>query len=258
MKTKFKLLLIPAIFAFLFNSCIYDVWVEGNGDVIEETRTIPDFTQISSSGSYEVYYEYAEEPEVTVSCESNLMVYIETVVYNNELKIRTPYNIAIRPHKTIEVHVKGPYVDEISLSGSGLIHTELVETERLKLSTSGSGRIETTFVGDELETSLSGSGEIYVNAVCNYAEARISGSGRVDVEGEADRALYKISGSGKYYGYDFVVNHLEIDISGSGDMYVNAVETMDISISGSGNIYYIGDPEIDTHISGSGHIYDEN
>lgn len=258
MNTKTIILILTLVLPLAFTSCINDFFVEGNGDVVEEVRTVPDFTQISSSGSFDIYYEYAEEIEVTVSCESNLMMYIETVVYNNELKIRTPYNVNIRQHEPIEIYVKGPYVNSIKLSGSGLIHTDSIYADYLHLGTSGSGKIETIFIGGDLTTSISGSGEINAYAECNYAEANISGSGKVYIEGQANSALFKISGSGKFYGYDFPINELNINISGSGDMYVNVLDYLEASISGSGNVYYLGDPAVRTNISGSGNIVSQN
>ena len=258
MNTKvFTLILILTVSVFL-TGCFHDFFVDGNGDVMEELRTVPDFNQISSSGSFDIYYEYAEEIEVKVSCESNLMMYIETVVYNDELKIRTPYNVSIRPHEPIEVYVKGPYVNSIHLSGSGLIHTDTIYSDQLDLGTSGSGRIETSFIGGDLSTSISGSGEIHAYAECDYAEASISGSGKVYLDGWATKANYRISGSGQFYGYDFPVNELFINISGSGSLYVNAIDYLETSISGSGNVYYIGNPELKTNISGSGNIISQN
>lgn len=258
MQTKIKILIIPILFLFTLNSCFYDMWVEGDGEVTEEVRTVPEFVSIHSSGSFNIYYEYAEDPEVIVSCESNLLMYVETFVQEGELKIRTPYNVNIRPHHTIEVFVKGPYVDEITLSGSGLIHTEEIYSDYLQLKTSGSGHIETTFYGKELKTILSGSGIIDTYAECDYLEAIISGSGRVNLEGTSERAYYKISGSGKFDGYDFPVNDLEILISGSGSMYVNVEESLSGKISGSGNIYYLGTPAINITTTGSGNIISEN
>ncbi|MDA3928553.1 MAG: DUF2807 domain-containing protein [Prolixibacteraceae bacterium] len=258
MKTQIKLLILPLFFALLFSSCIFDEFVVGNGEISEETRTVPDFTSINSAGSFDVYYEYADEIEVIVSCESNLIPYIETVVYNSELKVRTPYNVNIRATETIEIYIKGPSVDEIKLSGSGLIHTEAINADYLKLSTSGSGHIETTFYGNELITSLSGSGVIDIYAESEYVEASISGSGEVNVEGFTNNALFKISGSGTFNGYDFPINNLEVNISGSGDLFVNVNDILDIDISGSGDIHYIGNPIISSNTPGSGNFFNEN
>lgn len=252
--TLILLLLLPVF----FTSCLPDFFVEGNRDITEEVRTVPDFTHISSSGSFNIYYEYSDEIEVTVKCESNLLIYIETVVYEKELKIRTPFNVSIRPHEPIDVYVKGPYVYSIGMSGSGLISTDTIYGDNLTLSTSGSGRIETIFIGGNLKTSISGSGDVDAYAECDYVESSISGSGSVYLEGEAQTAEFNISGSGEFFGYDFPVDELFIHISGWGDLYVNVIDYLETSISGSGNVYYIGDPEIKMNISGSGKVIDQN
>ncbi|MBN2807027.1 MAG: DUF2807 domain-containing protein, partial [Prolixibacteraceae bacterium] len=137
MKTQKSILILPLLLMLIMTSCFNQLFIDGNGDVVEEDRTIPEFTQIASSGDFDIYYEYAEETSLSLSGESNLLMYVETVVYDNELKIRTPYNIMIRKHQAIEVYVKGPFVEKIDLSGSGLIHTDTIYAEKLELNTSG-------------------------------------------------------------------------------------------------------------------------
>lgn len=254
MKTKKIILILPLLLTLFLSSCFNNLFIDGNGDVVEEERTVPDFTQVSSSGDFDIYFEYADEPEVTISAESNLMMYIESVVYDNELKIRTPFNVNLRNHKTIEVYIKGPYVDRIELSGSGLIYTDTIFSDKLHLSTSGSGKIETAFIGGEITTNLSGSGELNVYTESDYTEVNISGSGKIYLEGSSKEALFTISGSGKFYGYDYPVNDLYIRVSGSGDLYVNAIDYLEATISGSGNVFYHGNPQIKTSISGSGSV----
>jgi len=254
MKTKFLILVLPLLFSLFLSSCFNNLFIDGNGDVVEEERTVPDFTQVSSSGDFDIYFEYADEPEVTISAESNLMMYIESVVYNNELKIRTPYNVNLRNHKTIEVYVKGPFVDKIVLSGSGLIHTDTIYSDKLYLTTSGSGKIETAFIGGEIITNLSGSGQLNVYTESDYAEVNISGSGKIYLEGSSTEALFTISGSGTFYGYNYPVNELFIKVSGSGNLYINAIDYLEATISGSGNVFYHGNPQIKTSISGSGSV----
>lgn len=258
MKTQIKILILLVFTAFFLNSCFFDVFEEGNGDVVEETRNIPDFTEISSSGSFYVYYEYAEESEVTVSCESNLMRYIETAVFDNELKIRTPNTVNLRPHETIEVYVKGPYVDRLHLSGSGLISTDAIESDLLDISLSGSGNIETTFYGKDFYSKTTGSGKIKAHIECDYAEIVITGSGDAYLDGIADDTKYRISGSGKVWASDLENLTSEISISGSGDLYLYILEYFDVHISGSGDIHYYGNPDYDSSISGSGRIISEN
>lgn len=258
MKTHLKTLLLSFFVSVFMSSCLFDVYEVGNGIVSEELRSVPEFTQITSSGSFYVYYEYSETTEVTLIGESNLLSYVETAVYENELQIRIPLHVNLKPQSTIEIYVKGPYVDKIRLSGSGLIHTEEVISDKLTLTISGSGNIETTFYGGELYTKVSGSGEISAYAEADYFESIISGSGKVSIEGICDQSFYKISGSGKVKAYDFEVNEAEINISGSGSAYLNVREKLSASISGSGNIHYIGNPQISSSISGLGSLICEN
>lgn len=258
MKTQKSILILPLMLMFIMTSCFNQMFIDGNGEVVKEDRTIPDFTQIASSGDFDIYYEYAEETELSISGESNLLMYVETVVYDNELKIRTPYNIMIRKHQAIEVFIKGPFVDKIDLSGSGLIHTDTIFAENLTLNTSGSGNIETAFVGGSLFTNLSGSGKMDIYTEAEYTEVKISGSGNIDIAGSSDEARFVISGSGKFNGYNCEVNDMYITISGSGNLYVNVNDYLEALISGSGYVYYHGNPQIKTTISGSGSVIRSN
>lgn len=258
MKTSLKLIGISIFITVLVSSCFNMVFEYGNGQVTQENRTVPAFTSVSSSGAFDIYYEYADTPSVIVSCESNLIQYIETAVFDNELKIRTPNFINLRPSKTIEVYVKGPEVERIDLSGSGLIHTDSISIDNLALILSGSGKIETTFYGNNLTTNISGSGEINVYAECKNYDVNVSGSGKITVNGFADSSMYNISGSGNVHAYDFFVDNADVKISGSGDLFLNVSDELYANISGSGNIYYIGNPKISTNTSGSGRVINKN
>ncbi len=258
MKTNLNLLLAILLLSFTATSCFNTIFEYGNGEIIEEQRSVPQFSSVSSDGSFDIYYEYADTPSVLVSCESNLMQYIETAVFDGDLKIGTPNFVVIRPRKTIEVYVKGPQVDKILLSGSGLIHTDTIRTSDLTLRISGSGDIETIFIGKNLSTTISGSGDIRSYIECEKYEVVISGSGKIFPQGWADKSIYTISGSGNVRGYDFPVLDAIVNISGSGDLYLNVEENLGVNISGSGNVYYIGHPNIERNISGSGNIINDN
>jgi hypothetical protein len=80
----------------------------------------------------------------------------------------------------------------------------------------------------------------------------ISGSGDVTVDGTADSQTVTVSGSGNYSGGDLVTRNSTAEISGSGNIAVNALDVLDAEISGSGNTTYTGDPQVRQTISGSG------
>ena len=91
-----------------------------------------------------------------------------------------------------------------------------------------------------------------------FASVTISGSGSAKLIGSADEVKFINEGSGKIKAYDFPVKKAEIDIEGSGYIYVNVSESLVARIDGSGNIYYIGNPAINFKEFGSGSLINDN
>ena len=77
---------------------------------------------------------------------------------------------------------------------------------------------------------------------------------RVTVDGAADSQTITISGSGDYSAGDLVTRSSTAEISGSGNVTVNARDLLKAEISGSGNATYTGDPEVRQDVSGSGEL----
>lgn len=258
MKTKIFALIVSVIIMLAFTGCINDPLIIGNGEITEETRTLPDFTKVTSSGSYNIYWEHSDSTEVKIICESNILPYIETAVYSDHLDIRTAFHVRLSTTKRIDVIVRCPKISKIELSGSGNIETDTVRDEKLELIISGSGNIYSTFYGDDYKSVISGSGNMDIYAECKTTETDISGSGKIMIAGYADYGTFNISGSGTIKAYDFFLKEANVNISGSGTGYINASEKLDVVISGTGDIYYIGDPEIDYSDFGPGNLINDN
>jgi len=240
MKTiKITLLFSLCLILFGLNSCVEDIFVEGNGISRTESRSASGFDQISSSGDFLVTVVPGSKYSVEVTAESNLLPYIETDVVGNTLKIRTQGLYSLRDNDPIEIYITTPVLNGITLSGSGLIETGSFSSDDFRITLSGSGDIDTQISADKIKANVSGSGTIYV-------------------EGDAFESEFVISGSGKIKSYDLEQNICQATISGSGDMYVNVSEAIDAHISGSGRVNYINYPVVHTSISGSGGVVDRN
>jgi putative autotransporter adhesin-like protein len=61
-----------------------------------------------------------------------------------------------------------------------------------------------------------------------------------------------LTGSGDLELAKLPVERATVEISGSGDIEVDATRTLDVRISGSGSVAYHGNPEVKKSISGSG------
>lgn len=237
MKKGIVILFVITAAILMFTSC-YDFHlrcIKGNGNLIEEYRYVDAFTEIVSTGSFNVFISYADEYEVRVEAEENLIQYVETEQRGTKLYIEERENRCLRTNYPIIIRIKLPAMNAVALTGSGNIVCDSVENEMF-------------------EIDLTGSGDITANIWSDYIEADLTGSGQINLVGEADRTDFSIPGSGNIRTLDLVQNECYAEIIGSGNIYENALEYLEVKIIGSGNVYYLGNPYIDYQITGSGDI----
>ncbi|NOU46474.1 MAG: DUF2807 domain-containing protein [Bacteroidales bacterium] len=209
--------------------------IDGNGNAINETRTMSPFHEVVCNGSYEVTVLPGNAHEVVVDAESNLIHYIRTSVAGGRLYLDTENNHCINNSIPVLITVYSPFVDGLDLNGSGSIRASGLYIEYLNLNISGSGNID-------------------VNADALQLKARISGSGSMDINGVCGTSDLNVSGSGNIHAYGMMQDECLATISGSGNIYATVNQILDGKISGSGNIYYKGNPMVYQDISGSGRI----
>lgn len=227
-------------FALLISLSSMGQWpwkkIEGNGNVKKETRSVGNYTAISSSGAWDVMVAYGSSDNIEVEGDENLLEYIETTVENGKLSIRSK-NVNMRSKNKITIYVSVTKLTAVALSGSGDVIGEgkFSNDGTTEFKTSGSGRIRLTF------------GRI------NKVYARVSGSGGLKIAGTANSIEASVSGSGSADCRAVIADDAEIHISGSGNAQVYANKKVSASISGSGSASYRGAAsEVSKHISGSG------
>lgn len=256
MKRKIKLgLLLTVLTAVLFLAGCYEPWhkIEGNSDVTTETRQVTPFQRVFNEGQFEVYIIQTDYYEVVLEAESNLLPFIRTRVDGEKLFVET--RDWLDPNYPIKVFVYTGDIQEVNLSGSGLIYTDSIYTDNLDVKISGSGDIDMLVrATGTVEVEISGSGDSYLDVEATDLEGKISGSGDMEYVGTVDRSDFRISGSGTIHAYELDAAECYATISGSGSMYVNVRNLLDVNISGSGNVYYLGNPVVNSKISGSGQI----
>lgn len=220
-------------------SCTNFHAIDGNHNVVTETRNVSSFTELCSEGSFDVYLIHDTVCYVQVEAEENLLPYIDTDVNGDELVIKTHDHRNLKPHNTIKIFVHAPGVNSVTLEGSGKIDCDSISESNFNI-------------------HLDGSGDIFIDmATCDKIKTKISGSGEVNISGTANETDFNISGSGDINSYGLVQDTCFADISGSGDMYVNVNKLLDVHISGSGKVHYYGNPVVNTDITGSGEVIHE-
>jgi hypothetical protein len=241
-----------ALITVLYSGCYKPYRLNGNGDVVTQTRQVFSFNSIESKADFNVYIEQDSIYQVTVQAESNLMGSIQTMVNGNTLVLST--NANLHNNYPINIYVKTPTLNNVTLSGSGIVESDTIVTNNFSVKLSGSGNMNGAIIASSVNTVITGSGNINYYMVTEQLATTISGSGTVNLMGSASSGTHVISGSGNLNSYNLLENYVTANISGSGNMYVNVSNQLNVSISGSGSVFYLGDPLLNINISGSGSV----
>lgn len=216
---KFTVFMSVCLLALGFTSC-HKRGIKGEGNIVSETRIVGEFAKIEANGSTDVTVVADDEYYIIVKGYSNLVPIYKTRLNGDRLilEFKEGYWNVRNDNITVEVHT--PYVDKVSLNGSGSIYV-------------GNG-----YNHDRLDAHINGSGNINVGAsIFKYMDVNINGSGNFNSENTD-------------------VNNVYVKISGSGDASVYVIDYLKVRISGSGNVYYRGNPgTVDLDISGSGKVH---
>jgi len=253
MKKSITYLIILGAIGILMTGC-HKGWmrIDGNGNVVSETRHMPPFNRVVNSGVFNVYVQQDSVSEVTIEAESNLIQSIRTRISGTTLEIDTKDNL--NSHYPINLYIRTPDVNGISLNGSGIISANDIVTSQLDVDISGSGDIEVSAEADHVRIGISGSGTGDIQVTTDIIESEITGSGDMYFAGIANTGDFRISGSGTIRAEALQLKECYANISGSGSMYVTVSDLLDVNISGSGSIFYYGNPTVKTNISGSGDV----
>ena len=227
-------LLIPAL--FIFPSCEKII---GEGPLVTETRTVSNFTGVSSEMSGKVNFTIAPDYKVEITAQRNILDVVRTDVVNGVLHVDFKDGVRVKKHEDLTINITAPAADYFRLSGSGnmdVFGDVVANNLQVKLSGAGNIAIQKTIITDKIDAEVSGAGDISImDGSAINENLKISGSGKIDLEGiNAENAVVKVSGSGD----------TKVSLSGN----------LDVNISGSGSVYHHGNPIIKTKISGSGRV----
>lgn len=232
--------------------------VQGSGVSAEEARDVTGVTALKNNTFVDVHWLRADEASATLTCDDNLLGYIETRLDGGELVIRTePYNAVLSPEVDCVLELASPCLSALSFSGSGDFIAGDATCGLEQLSWSGSGNVDLGEVGTaNLDIHGSGSGQVRIASLeAGALSFDLSGSGGVDVQGAADSADVHVSGSGSVDGRDLQVIDADVDMSSSGEVHLRASGHVTAHLSGSGSLHLYGEPErLDQDTSGSGGV----
>lgn len=203
---------------FAVSGC--SVWIQigggvpGSGIIVSESRSIDEFDKISFAGAGSVTVVVGSTASLELECDDNLLEFIRTEVVDGTLHIHTDQPIA--PTERLKVRATALHFERLAIAGSCQAQLQGIDTARLELS--------------------------------------ITGSGKVHSDGVAETLVIEVAGSGDVECAELTAKNVQVRITGSGDAVVNALDDLTVNIAGSGRVRYLGSPQISQRVAGSGKV----
>lgn len=250
------------LFMSVMTSCYnFGPCIEGYGVLTEDEREVIDFYGVSNTTSFDVYITQADEYSVVVKAQENILPLIETYKSGGTLIVNTKDFNCIRSTSRVEVYISMPEIEELNLTGSGMIACEKVQGDIVECAVTSSGNLFVDSIDcDELYIKNSGSGSYESDTVsASYIEIKLTGSGNIDFgESLVEESNINHTSSGTIRGgiFDAIVSDFTLTGSGNVIVYGNS-EKLDTYHSASGRIDALDLESIDvrTRSSGSGNTY---
>ncbi|RYY54027.1 MAG: DUF2807 domain-containing protein [Chitinophagaceae bacterium] len=211
--------------------------VRGDGNVVNQTRNISNFSGVEAGGAVDVYLSTDSGYSVRVEADQNLQEYIEVYLDGGTLRIRNANNTSVEPSRPIKVYVSAPNLEKLGASGASNIY--------------GSGKITTS---REMDIDLSGASRIRAEIKSPRVTVEMSGACSAELKGETRDLSIEASGSSDLKAFDLLAENVDIDISGAGSVEVYASVKLNAGASGASNIRYKGTASVSTDISGAGSV----
>ena len=235
---------IAFILSLFLTSCGLDINLgsfgsgkAGNGVVTTETRRIThEFTAVSASEGLEVYITQADDFEITVEADENIIDLISTDIKNGKLRIHAIRNIG---RATKKVYVSLPNITAIQSSSGAHLRTEnVIKSEKLEIDASSGAMVKVDVVTAELDIDAS------------------SGA-NLEISGEATTVYIDGSSGTNINSRGLITKICDVEASSGANISVNVSESLTADASSGGNISYSGEARVKKNksVSGSVHKY---
>ncbi|PKQ45279.1 head GIN domain-containing protein [Confluentibacter flavum] len=255
--TTLTKIIVTTLLSLLFFSCNFDInfgGVVGNGNVVEESRTINgSFNAIKATEGLDVYVTQSDTESIVVEADENLHELIITEVVDNVLKIHTKRNIGNATSKKIMVSFKN--VSSItSTSGSNVYSKNTVTAENLKLESSSGSNMTLDVDTSTLKCNTSSGSNMTLQLNTKVLECHSSSGSNIKLTGETIKLTAEASSGSNIKAGDLIAESSRANASSGSNITINTSKELIAKASSGGGINYYGNPEKvekSDHVSGS-------
>lgn len=210
--------------------------VNGSGTVVEATPQVDSFEAIDVDSAFAVTLRVADDTDVVVRADDNVIDAVVVDVDDGVLGIRVD-----RPVRdaTLEADVSVPAdaVQSIDVAGA----STLTSTDTMSPST--------------LEISVDGAGRAFVVVDTGTLTVSADGAGVVNASGEADGVVVDANGASSVQLPQLRAGDADVSVDGASRVDVNVEGELTAQAAGASTITYTGDPaSVDQDASGASTI----
>jgi len=216
-------IILTAIFiSSILGSCIFTGSIKGNGNVVEETRDLDEFSKISVSRGMNVYITQGTSTKVTVKADENLLKVIDTYVDDETLKVTCTK--MIKNATSNKVYVTVPDLKNIkSTSGSNIFSEDSLKTGNLEIKSTAGSNIRLSLESGELTISAAAGSNIFLN-------------------GMAKSVVMKASSGSNIKAGDLQTENCDAKVSSGANIWIKVQNGLTAKASSGGNLFYSGEP----------------
>lgn len=198
------------------------------------------FQSVSLTGSPDVIVTVGGQPSVRAEGDARMVERLDIRVEGGDLKIGyregSSWSFGFSRDRNVTVHVTVPALAAATLTGSGDMRVDQVQSERFVGTVTGSGDLQVGRVrANETMFSMTGSGGIRAAGTARSAHVELAGSGDIDLGGLEIRSAV-------------------VSLLGSGDVTAKAMETAQVTLMGSGDVAITGPARCRIDKRGSGEV----
>ncbi len=189
--------------------------IKGSGRVVTENREIDSISKIKILAPVDVQISQKKTPSLSVIADDNIVPLVKTEQIDDLFVVSM--NGSFSTEHGIKVVIGVSEISQLIVKGSADVDVE-----------------------DALSSEL---------------DLQLSGSSDINLTGEVEKLQVKSSGAVSLSAKSLKANHVELTVSGSGDVQVYAGNSIEASVSGMGDVVVYGNPkQRDTSVTGMGEV----
>jgi hypothetical protein len=202
-----------------------------------QEREVTDFTGIDASEGITVELTTGKETNVVVEADESIIDEVVTEVKANTLTIYMKGNTKIKSN-IITVRVTAQSINNLDVSsGASIITQNLIEAEKLTLSSSSGAHLKVAFKAPSSSCKTSSGASAKLKGVSKYFKGNASSGSHINAE-------------------DLKSINATVDVSSGANITINVEERLEAEASSGGSINYSGNPKnVDISKSSGGSVH---